>query len=141
MLNIRTLLSLLAMGSVMVDNPFPTKDLVRRAVQVIVGVTLGAVMVGALLLALVLFSYQTMTITYGIAPLEAALYIVLGIAALTLIAILYAVMSIKKLGENLPKSLKKNIPFTSHLGNEAGLVVQSFLRGLMGDGNDKHPPR
>lgn len=137
MLNFRTILGLIAAGSVMVDNPLP-KKIISKVICVVASVVLSAVMIGALLLAGIMYAYQLMTVRYDFGSLEASLYIVGAMGLLSTIAVIFVVCSIRKLVDALPKSLKKNVPLTTHLGNEATQVVQSFINGLMGKTERHH---
>lgn len=134
--SLKTLLSLLAVGSVMIDNPLP-KRIVSKVVCAVAAVFISTVMIGALLLALTVYAYQTMVLVHGFAPLEASLYILGVISVLTLIALIFAVCAVKKVVKVIPRSIKKNVPITTHLGNEAVTVVQAFLNGVMGKNGDQ----
>lgn len=128
---IKTLLGLLAAGSVMIDNPLP-KHLISKVICVVATVVISAVMVGALLLAGMIYGHQIMVMQYGFTPLEASLCILGVMTCLTILAIIFAVISVRALVGIIPKSIKKNVSITSHLGNEVTQVVQAFFNGLTG---------
>lgn len=131
MFSIKTILSLLAAGTVMIDSPLPRR-VVSKVVYVVAAVVISAILVGALLLAATLYVYQLLITSYGLAPMQASLYIIAVMTILSVIAIVFAAISIRNLAEAIPRSLKKNVPLASHLGNEAAVVAQAFFRGLMG---------
>lgn len=131
MSTIRTILSLLAAGTVMVDSPLP-KRLVNKVVHVVAAVVLSAVLVGALLFATTVYVYQLMVTTYGLAPMDAVLYLLVAIALLTAAAVICTTLCVRNLVDAVPRSIKKNIPIASHLGNEVTQVAQAFFRGLTG---------
>lgn len=139
-MNIKTILGLLAAGTVMVDNPLP-KRLVSRVVRVIALVLLSVVLATALLLAASVYAYQYMTMAYSMAPLDAALVLVGALGAISVLVIAIAVFCARKLINDVPQSIKKTIPVTAHLGNEVMTIAQAFFRGLTGKNEQDKPAR
>lgn len=134
--SIRSILSLLALGSVMVDNPMPQRVL-ANALRVVALVIVSAMLAGALLLAVIAFFYKLM-IANGIIELYAVSYIVLAIALIATFMIVYTVRRSKTLLEDVSTAVKKPVPLTTHLTNQAGTVAEAFLHGFLNKLNEKH---
>jgi len=127
--SLRSILSLLALGSVMVENPIP-ELLIKKAACVIGMIVFSCVMVGALLLAAIIYGYQAM-LEHGYSPMQAGLYITGGLFVVSFISVMCSMSSAEKLMGELKGSLKKNVPLTTHLGNEASNLVEAFIAGFM----------
>lgn len=126
---IKSILSLLALGSVMVDNPMPQR-LVANALRVVALVIVSSMLVGGLVLAIVAYFYKLM-LANGILELHAIGYIVGVIAVLSAILIAVTVNRSKYLLEVVSTSVKKPIPLTTHLANQAETVVGAFISGFL----------
>ena len=131
----KSILSLLALGSVMVDNPMPER-LVANALRVVALVIVSSMLTGALLLAVIAYFYKLM-IANGVEELYAALYIVGAIAAITGGMVAYTINRSKNLLQVVKSSVKKPVPLTTHLTNQAGSVAEAFLRGFISKVTEK----
>lgn len=131
--SLRSIFSLLALGSVMVDNPMPRR-LVANALRMIALVIASAVMAVALFLTIIAYFYKLM-IANGVIELYAVSYIVLTIAVMTALLVLYTIHRAKKLVEEVNTATKKSVPLTSVMTDlvtsQAGSVAQAFLRGFL----------
>jgi hypothetical protein len=133
--SLRSILSLLALGSVMVDNPFP-QHLIAKAIRVVALVILASMLVGAFILTLVACGYKQM-IVHGITEADAMLY-TLGIVFLIAVAvIMMAYNGTNNLLAEVKANIKKPIPLTTHLTNQAGNVVEAFIVGFLDRYNNK----
>lgn len=126
---LKSLLSLLAMGSVMIEDPVP-QNLVSKVLRTVALVVVTSVLFVALLLTGFVSLYHYL-LSLNIPELDASLYIMGGIAALTAIAGLITVRQACCLKQSLRHSIKKPVPLTSHLTDEVTTVVKSFFNGLM----------
>lgn len=136
--SIKSILSILALGSVMVDNPMPHRVL-GNALRVVALVIVSAMLAGALLLAIIAYFYKLM-LANGINELYATGYIVGAIAFLSVGVIAYTINRSKNLLEDVNASVKKPVPLTTHLTNQAGEVAEAFLRGFLTKLNEKQDP-
>lgn len=127
--SLKTLFSLLALGSVMVDNPLPER-LIKKVVCVVVMIVFSCIVVGALLLAAIIYGYQAM-LDHGYTAMQAGMYITGGLAAIAAVSVALSVSEAKKMLIELKSSLKKNVPLPTHLANEATNIAEAFLNGLL----------
>jgi len=128
--SIRSILSILALGSVMVDNPTPRR-IISKALYVVALVILSALLTGALLLSIVTFLHQ-LFLSNGVPRVEAALYVMGIIFAITAAAAVLTISYVRKLLQEVDLSAKKPVPLTSHLGGQAVNVAEAFFNGLIG---------
>jgi len=127
--SLRSIFSLLALGSVMVDNPMPQRIL-ARAIRVAAFVILGSMLTGAFLLAIIAFIYKAM-VSHGIPETDAMLYI-LGIIFIVMVGVIItAYNATNHLLDEVKVGLKKPMPITEHLGGQAGTIIDSFVRGFL----------
>jgi len=133
--SIKSILSILALGSVMVDNPMPQRVL-ANALRVVALVIVSAMLVGALFLAVIGFFYKLM-IANGVIELYAVSYIIIAIAVVAAILVTYTIKRSKTLLEDVSTSVKKPVPLTTHLTNQAGTIAEAFLHGFLTKLNEK----
>lgn len=129
MINLKSILSLLALGSVMVDNPLPQR-IVSRFLWGVALVVLSSILIGALLLAGVVLGYQQL-VNHGYPETQALLYIIGGIAALVLVGVIATSCLVKRLLNDLRTNIRRPVPLTSHLGSQASSIFESFVDGLL----------
>lgn len=130
--SLKSILGLLALGSVMVDNPIPER-LIKKVACVVMMIVFSCILVGALLLAAIIYGYQAL-VDHGYSNMEAGLYIVGGLAALAAISVGMSVGSFRTLLVEFKTGLKKNVPLTTHLTTEATNIAEAFLNGLLNRG-------
>lgn len=129
MFNLKSIFSLLALGSVMVDNPLPQR-IISKLLWVIALVVVSSILVGALLLAAIICGYEQL-VAHGIPQLDAALYMIAGLLALAGTAIVSTNCYVKKLLNDVRANFKRPMPLTSHLTSQAGSIFDSFVDGFM----------
>lgn len=126
---IRTIMNILALGSVMVDNPKPRR-MIKRALCVVGLVILSAMLVGALLLTAIAYIYQ-LFLTNGFLPIEAGIYVFAIVFALTILFIGITIHCSKNLLSDVNENSRKPVPLTTHLGVQAGNVIEAFVDGIL----------
>lgn len=129
MINLRSILSLLAMGSVVIDNPVP-KRFVGKALSCVALVVITCLLSIALILA-GFFCFYTYMISIGYTSLEASLMIAGGIGTMTAIAAIFMARSVKALMKSINSDFKRSVPLPSHIANQTGNVIEAFVEGLM----------
>jgi hypothetical protein len=127
--SLRSILSLLALGSVMVDNPMPQRVL-ARAVRVVALVILASMLFAALLLTVLACGYKEM-ISRGVAEANAMWYVLGIIFVIAAGVIIAACNATKGLLDEVKATVKKPIPLTEHLTQQAGNVVEAFVSGFL----------
>ena len=127
--SLRSILSLLALGSVIVESPVP-KRLIQKALYMLGMIVFICISVGAFLLAAIIYGYQAL-VEHGYQPLEAGLYLLGGMAVLVIIAIISSISAGRQLVEEMKFGIKKSVPLTTHLTNEVSSVAEAFIRGLI----------
>lgn len=129
MVHLRSILSLLALGSVVVKSPVPDR-LIKKIACVLGMVFLCSMLIGALLLAASVYGYNYL-VAQGYEPMESGVYVLCGMLALIVLAVSVTAQYADSALDELKASLKKSVPLTTHLTNEVGSIVEAFFKGLM----------
>jgi hypothetical protein len=125
----RTILNLLALGSVMVENPMPQR-VIANAIRVVALVVMSTLLAAVLLVSGLAFGYQLM-IHNGIDGIDAALYCFGVVAVITVIVVYFTVQKSKTLLTDIGSNTKKSVPLTTHLADQATDVVDAFVSGFL----------
>lgn len=128
MLSIRSILNLLALGSVVVDKPI-SERLVKKIVYTLGLVVLACMLVGALLFAAVFYGYHYM-IEEGYDPMQSVLYVLGGLALVGVGVITVALNSVYQLINEVKGSMRQSVPLPTHLLTEATNVIEGFFKGF-----------
>lgn len=129
MINLRSILSILAMGSVVIDNPIP-KGFVAKAIKAVALVVSSCLLLIALIMAGFFSLYNYLLVT-GYTSLESSLVIAAGIGALTLVVVLFAINALTALMNSLSTDFKRNVPLPLHIANQTSGAIEAFVDGLM----------
>lgn len=132
MSKLKSILGLLAMGTVLKENPI-SQGLVAKVLRTLVSVIVTCMLFVALVVAgfVSLFLYL---VDAGHSNVEASLYVLGGLAGLLVIGVFAMCYAMKHLKFFIRTNVKTPVPMTAHLVNEANTVVKSFIDGLLNRG-------
>lgn len=127
---LQSLLSLLAMGQIMVDDQTVSPSVIARALRTIALLIISSLLIVAVLLTVFVCLYHYL-LTIGFTEMRASLVVLCGLALIAIITTLVTIRQTRCLSRSLRSILKRPVSLTAHVANEATSVVTSFFDGLL----------
>ncbi len=125
----QSLLSLLALGNVMIEDPV-SPSVISRALRTLALVVINSLLIVAVLLTGFVCLYHYL-ITMGFSELRASLLVLCGLTLIAIISTLLTLRHSRCLTKSLRSILRRPVSLTAHIANEATSVVTSFVDGLL----------